>query len=89
VSAARTTADLASAGIAKFHELKMRVLYTDNRRATPGFRGITDAEVYAMQDQGLVTVSDVLEGGRLRVTLTPDGWARVNELRNPAAGSRR
>jgi len=80
VSAERAR-ELARTGLQKFLGLNNEpgdprwwsVLYTDYRRATPGWRGLQDAEVYAMQDLGLVRVSDILEGGRVRVSLTVEG----------------
>lgn len=81
---------LLETGLRKFVDDRsgrgIEVLYTDTRRATQGWRGLTDAEMYALRDGKCVTVGPILheDGGRQRVMLTDEGRdLRDQLLRRP------
>ena len=56
------------------------MLYTDGRRPTPNWRGLTDQEVLILGERGYVELGLEQTDGRRPVVLTADGLAARNRL---------
>lgn len=57
------------------------MLYTDSRRPTVGWRGITDEEVRALSGRKLATIGPVQQDGRQPIALTEEGKLARDLLR--------
>lgn len=59
---------------------RFMVLYTDRRRPTQGWKGLTDPEVLILEERGYATASAEESDGRRRVTLTKEAIRVRNNL---------
>ncbi len=73
----------------------VRVVATDLLRSTPGWRGITGAEVHLLVERGCADLGNVEGDGRARISLTDEGFrclvalaqsGKLRALKLPPAG---